>query len=47
MHWSRVPGLDLASRTEYLLTVSQAGFADTMLYRYAPAQPNTFNLAPQ
>jgi hypothetical protein len=44
---SQVTGLDLTGLNEYLLTVSQAGFADTMLYRYAPAAPNTFNLAPQ
>ena len=44
---SRVQGLDLETLNEYLLTVSQAGFADTMVYRYAPAQPGTFNLAPQ
>jgi hypothetical protein len=44
---SQVTGLDLTALTEYLLTVSQAGFADTLLYRYAPPAPNTFNLAPQ
>lgn len=44
---SRVQGLDLSTLNEYLLTVSQAGFADTMLYRYAPGQPGTFNPAPQ
>jgi hypothetical protein len=44
---SQVTGLDLTGLNEYLLTVSQAGFADTILYRYAPAAPNTFNLAPQ
>jgi hypothetical protein len=44
---SRVQGLDLSTLNEYLLTVSQGGFADTMLYRYAPAQPGTFNPAPQ
>jgi len=44
---SQVTGLDLTGLNEYLLTVSQAGFADTMLYRYTPAAPNTFNLAPQ
>jgi hypothetical protein len=44
---SRVQGLDLSTMNEYLLTVSQNGFADTMLYRYAPGQPGTFNLAPQ
>ena len=40
-------GLDLSSLYEYELTVSQAGFADTVLYRYVPAAPKTFNLAPQ
>lgn len=44
---SQVPGLDLSSLNEYLLTVSQAGFADTLVYRYVPAAPKTFNLAPQ
>ena len=45
---SHVPGgLDLSSLYEYELTVSQAGFADTLLYRYVPAAPKTFNLAPQ
>jgi hypothetical protein len=44
---SQVSGLDLTTLNEYLLTVGQGGFADTMLYRYAPAAPNTFNPAPQ
>lgn len=44
---SQVPGLDLTTLNEYLLTVSQAGYADTIVYRYAPAAPNTFNPAPQ
>jgi hypothetical protein len=44
---SQVPGLDLASLNEYELTVGQAGFADTLLYRYVPAAPKTFNPAPQ
>ena len=44
---SQVQGLDLTTLNEYLLTVSQAGFADTMLYRYAPGPPGTFNQAPQ
>ena len=40
---SHVPGgLDLSSLYEYELTVSQAGFADTLLYRYVPAAPKTF-----
>jgi hypothetical protein len=44
---SQVTGLDLTGLNEYLLTVSQGGFGDTVVYRYAPAAPNTFNLAPQ
>jgi len=40
-------GLDLASLYEYELTVSQAGYADSIFYRYVPAAPKTFNLAPQ
>lgn len=44
---SQVTGLDLTGLNEYLLTVSQAGFGDTVVYRYAPAADNTFNLAPQ
>ena len=43
---SRVPGLDLSTMNEYLLTVSQASFADTMVYRFAPAAPGSFNPAP-
>jgi hypothetical protein len=44
---SQVQGLDLTTLNEYLLTVGQAGYADTMLYRYSPGAPNTFNEAPQ
>jgi hypothetical protein len=44
---SQVTGLDLTSLTEYLLTVSQAGFADTVVYRFVPAADNTYNPAPQ
>ena len=44
---SQVRGLDLSTLNEYELTVSQAGFADTLRYRYVPAAPKTFNLAPQ
>jgi hypothetical protein len=44
---SQVQGLDLTSLTEYLLTVSQAGFADTVVYRFAPAPDGTYNQAPQ
>jgi hypothetical protein len=43
---SQVPGLDLTSLDDLLLSVSQAGFADTMVYRYVPGAPNTFNPAP-
>ena len=43
---SRVPGLDLATLWEFSLTVGQGGWSDTMLYRYVPAAPGTFNLAP-
>ena len=43
---SQVAGLDLTLTDELLLTVSQAGFADTVVYRYVPAAPGTFNLAP-
>ena len=44
---SQVVGLDLTGLNEYLLTVSQAGFADTVVYRYAPAPDGTYNPAPQ
>jgi hypothetical protein len=43
---SQVAGLDLTGLNEYLLTVSQAGFADTVVYRYVPAATGTFNPAP-
>ncbi len=43
---SQVPGLDLTSLDDLLLSVSQAGFADTIVYRYVPAAPNTYNPAP-
>jgi hypothetical protein len=44
---SRITGIDLESVTEYLLSVSQAGFADTIVYRYVPMASGSFNLAPQ
>jgi hypothetical protein len=43
---SLVRGFDLSHLAEYLLTVSQAGYADTVVYRFVPAQPGTFNPAP-
>jgi len=44
---SQTKGLDLSSLSEYLLTVSQAGFADTVVYRFAPFADGTYNQAPQ
>ena len=44
---SKVPGLDLSTFWEYALTVGQSGWSDTMVYRYIPAAPKTFNAAPQ
>jgi hypothetical protein len=44
---SQVQGLDLSGLNEYLLTVSQATFADTVVYRFAPAPDGTYNQAPQ
>lgn len=44
---SKVPGLDLTSFAEYALTVGQAGWSDTLVYRYIPGAPGTFTLAPQ
>jgi hypothetical protein len=43
---SRIQGLDLTSSDTLLVTVSQAGFSDTVEYRYLPGAPG-FNLAPQ
>ena len=43
---SKVPGLDLTAFSEYALTVGQAGWSDTLVYRYIPGAPGTFNLAP-
>jgi len=44
---SQTAGLDLSGLNEYLLTVSQGGFGDTVVYRYVPQAANTFNPAPQ
>jgi hypothetical protein len=33
---SRVPGLDLTSMWDALLTVAQAGWSDTAIYRHIP-----------
>src|SRR6478672_1460071 len=38
---SQVTGLDLTGLNEYLLTVSQAAFGDTVVYRYVPGPANT------
>jgi hypothetical protein len=43
---SRVPGLDLSTFREYALTVGQGGWSDTIVYRYLPAAPGSFNPAP-
>jgi hypothetical protein len=43
---SKVPGLDLTTFWEFALTVGQGGWSDTMVYRYIPAAPGTFNAAP-
>jgi hypothetical protein len=43
---SRVPGLDLTTFWEFSLTVGQGGWSDTIVYRYVPAAPGSFNLAP-
>lgn len=44
---SRVPGLDLTSSWDYLLTVGQGGWSDTAVYRYIPPAPGSYNPAPQ
>jgi len=46
LNLSKVPGLDLSAFSEYALTVGQAGWSDTLVYRYIPGAPGTFNLAP-
>src|SRR5260370_20889294 len=43
---SRVPGLDLTTFWDFALTVGQGVWSDTMVYRYVPSAPGTFNLAP-
>ena len=44
---SQVSGLDLTTLNEYLLTVGQGGFSDTLLYRYAPGRLRTRSTPPQ
>jgi hypothetical protein len=44
---SQIQGLDLSSSDTFFVTVSQAGFSDTVEYRYLPGTPGSFNLAPQ
>lgn len=44
---SRVPGLDLASMWDALLTVAQSGWSDTAVYRHTPARPGSYRPAPQ
>jgi hypothetical protein len=46
LNLSKVPGLDLTTFWEFALTVGQGGWSDTMVYRYVPAAPGTFNQAP-
>jgi hypothetical protein len=42
---SQIQGLDLTSSDTLFVTVSQAGFSDTVEYRYLPGTPNSFNPA--
>jgi hypothetical protein len=44
---SKVPGLDLTTMWDYALTVGQGGWSDTLVYRYTPGAPGSFNPAPQ
>jgi hypothetical protein len=44
---SQVPGLDLASAQNLLVTVGQDGWADTTVYRHIPPSPGSYNPAPQ
>jgi hypothetical protein len=44
---SRVPGLDLASMWDALLTVGQSGWSDTAIYRHVPARPGSYRPAPE
>jgi hypothetical protein len=44
---SQITGLDLSSSDTFFVTVSQAGFSDTVEYRYLPGTSGSFNLAPQ
>ena len=43
---SKVPGLDLTTLWDFALTVGQSGWSDTIVYRYVPSAPGTFNPAP-
>ena len=43
---SKVPGLDLTMMWDYALTVGQGGWSDTLVYRYIPGPPGSFNPAP-
>jgi hypothetical protein len=44
---SRVPGLDLSTMWDALLTVAQAGWSDTVIYRHLPARPGSYRPAPE
>lgn len=44
---SLVPGLDLASMWDSLLTVAQSGWSDTAIYRHTPARPGSYRPAPE
>jgi hypothetical protein len=43
---SQVPGLDLSSMWDALLTVGQAGWSDTAIFRHTPARPGSYRPAP-
>lgn len=43
---SLVPGLDLGSMWDALLTVGQSGWSDTAIYRHLPARPGSYRPAP-
>jgi hypothetical protein len=42
-----VPGLDLGSMWDALLTVGQSGWSDTAIYRHLPARPGSYRPAPE
>ena len=44
---SQIAGLDLSSTDTLFVSVAQAGFSDTVEYRYLPPAPGSFNPAPQ